>query len=82
MAEEHRLVKLKNLYTMKLDRTNFFAWKAQVLTHMRRINLLPYIEEKLNYNGTLSTQQDQLLLGWIFSMITPSILLSGKLEWC
>lgn len=59
---------------VKLDRTNYFAWKAQVLTHLRGNELLRFIETAISDDDTVAIQQDQLLLGWIFSTLTPSVL--------
>lgn len=56
------LVKLKNLYTVKLDRTNYFSWKAQMMTHLRGNGPLRFIESEVKEDNTLVVQQDQLLL--------------------
>lgn len=72
---QRSLVKLKNLYTVKLDRTSYFTWKAQVMMHLQGNGLLRFIEVEAGEDDVLAVQQDQLLFGWIFSTITPSVLL-------
>lgn len=71
---QRSLVKLKNLYIEKLDRTNYFAWKAEVMTHLRGNGLLRFIEVEVGDDDMLVVQQDQLLMGCIFSMITSFVL--------
>lgn len=53
---------------------NYFSWKPQVTTHLRGNGLLGFIESKVTTDNALDYQQDQLLLRWIFSTITPSVL--------
>lgn len=76
LSGQHSLIRLKNLQTVKLDWTNYFAWKAQVITLLRGNGLLPLIESATTEDNDdiLATQQDQLLLGWIYSMISPLVL--------
>lgn len=61
---QRSLVKLKKyLYMVKLDRSNFFAWKVQVVTHLRGNGWLRFIKTDIDEDGDLAVQQDQLLLG-------------------
>lgn len=63
VSGQRSLVKLKNLYTVKLEET-----------HLQGNSLLWFIENEIGDDDGLVIQQDKLLLGWIFSTITPSIL--------
>lgn len=62
---------------VKLDRSNYFAWEAQMITHLRGNGLLRFIETDIDTEDVVDSQQDQLLLGWIYSTITPSVLPQG-----
>lgn len=41
---------------VKLDRINYFAWKAQVTTHLCSNNLLRFIEIEVNDNDEMMMQ--------------------------
>lgn len=68
------LIKIKHLSTVRLDRTNYFTWKAQTLAHLRGHELLEFIESPVAESNPNLIQQDQLLLAWLFSAISASVL--------
>jgi len=79
MTHPQDIIKLKYRNMVKLDQTNLFSWKLLVMTHIRGYQLLYYIEAPIDVTNDLCVQQDQLLLGWLFSTITSSIL--TKVTW-
>lgn len=50
---QQQLVKLKNSWMVKLERSNYFTWKAQIRTHLRGINLLSFVEQVVNKEDAL-----------------------------
>lgn len=47
---------MKNMNTIKLDQMNYFVYKAQILTYLRGINLLSFIEKKVDENDPFLVQ--------------------------
>lgn len=43
-------------------------------TTLKGYRLLHFMELVVDYNDDLDAQHDQLLLGWIFSSLTPSLV--------
>lgn len=68
------LIKIKHLSTVCLDRQNYLIWRAHTLAHLRGYELLQFVEKPVTLSDPTLIQQDQLLLAWLFSTITPSIL--------
>lgn len=73
-GKQSKLVKIKNLTTVKLDQGNFIAWEAHIKTILRGYDLLSYVEPSFVPLEDLDIRQDQLLLGWIFASLSPEIL--------
>lgn len=68
------LIKIKVVATVKLDGSNLFSWKAHTTAHLRGYYLLNYIESPVDKKDALVVQQDQLLLGWLLSSMSPAVL--------
>lgn len=68
------LTKIKVAATVKLDNSNFFSWKAQTVANLRGHDLLTFIEQPVDKENAVAVQQDQLLLGWLFSALSPTVL--------
>lgn len=68
------VVKIKTAAAIKLDESNFFSWKTQVLANLRGYELLHYVEAPVDKSDPAAVQQGQFLIGWIFSALSPSIL--------
>lgn len=49
-------------------------WKAHTLAHLRGYELLHFVEKLVTEDDPSLIQQDQLLLAWIFSAISVSML--------
>lgn len=56
--EMAKIIKIKYLNPVKLDDDNFFTWEAQLMTMLRGHRLLKYIEEEVDQDDDLATQQD------------------------
>jgi len=61
-----KVVMVKNLKTVALDRNNYFAWRIQFTTNMKGNDLYGYLSEDVVLNSPAAKKQDQLILGWIF----------------
>lgn len=70
----YSVVKIKTTAVVKLDENNFFSWKSHTLANLCGYELLDYIESPVNESDSHAVKQDQLLLGWLFSALSPSIL--------
>lgn len=68
------LIKIKVAAMVKLDRSNFFSWKAQVIAHLRGYGLLDFFSSPVDLTNLLQVQQDQLLLGWLLSALSTTVL--------
>jgi gag-polypeptide of LTR copia-type/GAG-pre-integrase domain len=83
-------IQLSHLIHTKLDNENFLLWKSQIYHVLRGHGLIGFLDGSRSApdptvagaNGTSSPnpkheswiQQDQLILAWLFSSISPSIL--------
>ena len=77
---------LHNAITVKLDRSNFILWKAQLLPYLQGYNLERFVTGScicppaINSDGSPNLAfadwilLDKLLLGWILSSLTAPIL--------
>lgn len=68
------LIKIKHLSQVRLGRQNYMIWKAHTLAHLCGYELLEFIEGPTTASDPSLVRQDQLLLAWLFSAITPSVL--------
>jgi len=68
------VVKIKTTTAIKLDESNFFSWKVHTLANLCGYELLDFIEAPVDTSDSAVVQQDQLLLGLLFSELAPSIL--------
>lgn len=68
------LIKIKHLSTVCLDRQNYLVWKAHTLAHLQGYELLQFVEKPVTAIDPSLIQQDQLLLAWIFSVISATVL--------
>lgn len=66
--------KIKHLSIVRLDRNNYLVWKTHTTAHLRGYDLLYFMEKPVMVSNPSLIQQDQLLLAWLFSAISPSIL--------
>ncbi|KAB2627617.1 hypothetical protein D8674_040024 [Pyrus ussuriensis x Pyrus communis] len=68
--------------TIKLDRTNYPLWRAQFLHLLRSRGLLSFVDGSTvcppaflsDADGTVTDTQDQLVLSWLASSLTPNVL--------
>lgn len=82
-------ISFKHIFSIKLNEENHLLWKQQVLAAIRGHNLLHFLESTskphhLNPSSTESSyndaevvlweQQDQLLVSWLLSSMSESIL--------
>ncbi|OVA20285.1 hypothetical protein BVC80_157g86 [Macleaya cordata] len=79
---------IHHIVSVKLDSTNYILWRAQFLPLLRGYKLMKYVDGSypcpttLNADGTPNLQydawqqQDQVLLGWLLSSLSDSILAS------
>ncbi|KAL5802850.1 hypothetical protein ACOSQ4_031155 [Xanthoceras sorbifolium] len=77
---------MKQILTVKLDSNNFLLWRQQILAAIKGNRLSSFIDSavpsppRFNADGTVSEkfldweQQDQALLVWILSSISPELL--------
>lgn len=68
------LIKIKHLSIVRLDRNDYFTWKVHTMSHLCGYELLQFIEKSITVDGPSMTQQDQLLLAWLFFAISTSLL--------
>lgn len=59
---------------IKLDDSIIFSWKAHTLANLRGYELLHFVDVPVDVSDSLAVQQDQLLMGWLFAALSPSIL--------
>ncbi|KAL5850212.1 hypothetical protein ACOSQ4_008225 [Xanthoceras sorbifolium] len=90
------LTPMKLELTVKLDHNNFMIWRQQIMAAIKGNRLFSFVDrnasppERFNQDGSLTEsyldweQQDQALLCWILSSISPKILpeLIGCLTAC
>lgn len=69
-----KVINIKSPKTVALDRGNYFAWRTQFLGAMRGNGLSPYLDGKIALDSSVTVQQDQLILGWILSSLTASVV--------
>lgn len=70
-----KIVKLKHQFFERLAGNNYFIWKAQVITFLRGYGLLPYVTGEISIDSDEGKiQQDQLIIGRIFSTLQVDIL--------
>ncbi|KAB2618379.1 hypothetical protein D8674_014248 [Pyrus ussuriensis x Pyrus communis] len=82
------LPNVSNFLTIKLDRTNYPLWHAQIMPLLRSRNLVPFVDGTSqcplaflkDTSGTLTDTQDAMVLSWINSSVHPPVLafLIGK----
>lgn len=66
---------VKKLPFVTLDRENYISWKSQASTILRGTDLLKFIEGEVDSStDPILKRQDQLILGWLFSALSPPIL--------
>lgn len=66
---------MKHLKCVTLDSDNYFSWKAQFSALLRGYTLFGYVNGNIAIEeGSPAEQQDQLILSWVFSSISPSLL--------
>ena len=78
---------MTTLVNIKLDRTNYPLWLAQILPILKSRNLMGYVDGSIvcppkhlpgaaavNPAYTTWVQHDQLILSWINGSLTPSVL--------
>lgn len=59
------LIKIKHLSMVRLDRSNYFTWKARTLAHLRGYELLLFIEKPITTADLSLIQQDQPTFGMV-----------------
>ena len=69
-----RFVVEKPPKTVALDRCNYFAWRTQFIGALRGNGLLPYLFGQAPLNTTSAIRQDQIILGWILSSLTATVI--------
>jgi len=70
-----KIVMMKHLKCVTLDGDNYFSWKAQFSALLRGYRLMHYVEGKVVITeGPFAEQQDQLILSWLLTSISPSLL--------
>lgn len=68
-------VQIKSVKMVTFDRVNFFVWCAQVTAILRSYGLIDYVENPANVRVLPQLdRQDQLVLGWLLSSISPEVL--------
>lgn len=66
---------MKQLKYITLNDDNLFSWKAQFFAMLKDYRSMPYIEGKVKIvEGFAEEQHDQLILSWLLTSISPSIL--------
>lgn len=70
-----KIVKLKYQCAERLSGNNFFVWQSQVITFLHGYGLLSYVTGEITiYGDEGKIQQDQLIIGCIFSKLQVDIL--------
>lgn len=58
IVEKHKLVMIKHLRTVILDRTNYQAWRAQFEALLYRYELIDFIKKRMLLTSRLLIQQN------------------------
>lgn len=67
-----KMIRIKHVMVICLDQTNFFAWKSQFSYVV--INFLSNVKSSVDELDDDTVKQDWLLLGWLMSTISTSML--------
>lgn len=59
---------------MVIIELNYHAWRVQFLVNFIANQLVEYIEGAVSFDNPMTIQQDQIILGWFLSTISPTIL--------
>lgn len=70
------LMKIKQPRNATLDKANYHAWHAHFSSLLRGNQLIRHVDGTINLDDPLVVQQDQLVLGWLLSSISPIVLAS------
>jgi len=79
MADDS-LVSLPSKIVMKhsrcvlLEKENYYSWEAQFSAMLCGYELMPYVEGSVELSTPVARQQDQLILSWLLTGISPTIL--------
>jgi len=64
----------KHVKCIQLDKDNYFSWEAQFSAMLRGFELMRYVEGNVDLSTPAARQQDQLILSWILTGVSMSIL--------
>lgn len=65
---------MKHVHCIQLEKDNYYSWEVQFSTMLRGFELFGYIDGSVELNTPLAGQQDQHMLSWILTGISPMIL--------
>lgn len=64
----------KPIRCVLLEKSNYFSWEAQFSAMLRGYQLMDYVLGKVDLSTPARIQQDQLILSWILTGVSTSIL--------
>lgn len=73
-ASSSTMVVMKNNKCVILEKNNYFSWEAQFSAMLHGFKVMKYVKRTIDLSSATAMQQDQLILSWILTRISSSIL--------